>query len=175
MEILLMNCPRCDGEPRQIGCTARPEYVVMRWECQKCKHHYTTVEQIADCATGYTCLSCLYFSKDARYCTKHNKNTYIKSQICKNFAKKQINPMVNFAIQSAIVDALDYAKTKHPHFADTDTEAGVVIAEELLEVNDAALRVMQDINDQTSRDNLFIELAQAIATEIRMMEKLLKE
>jgi hypothetical protein len=87
----------------------------------------------------------------------------------------QMNNTIPFAIQSAIIDALDHAKNKHPHFADTDTEAGVVIAEELLEVNDAALRVMQDINDKVSRDNLFVELAQAIATEIRMMEKLLEE
>lgn len=81
---------------------------------------------------------------------------------------------VPFAIQSAIVDALDYAKTKHPHFADTDAEAATVIAEELLEVNTAALRVMQNINDKASRDNLFVELAQLNATTIRMMEKLLK-
>jgi rubredoxin len=81
---------------------------------------------------------------------------------------------IPFAIHSAIVDALDHAKTKHPHFADTDAEAGTVIAEELLEVNTAALKVMQGINDQASRDNLFEELAQLNATTIRMMEKLLK-
>lgn len=83
-------------------------------------------------------------------------------------------PAIPFAIHSAIIDALEHAKTKHPHFADTDAEAGTVIAEELLEVNTAALKVMQSINDQAARDNLFVELAQAIATEIRMMEKLLK-
>lgn len=83
-------------------------------------------------------------------------------------------PTIPFAIHSAIIDALDHAKTKHPHFADTNAEAGNVILEELLEVNTAALKVTQGINDQESRDNLFVELAQAIATEIRMMEKLLK-
>lgn len=82
--------------------------------------------------------------------------------------------IITFAINSAIVDALDYAKNKHPHFADTDAEAGTVIAEELLEVNTAALKVMQNINDQASRDNLFEELAQLNATTIRMMEMLLK-
>lgn len=81
---------------------------------------------------------------------------------------------MKFAINSAIVDALDHAKTKHPHFANTDAEAGMVIAEELLEVNTAALKVMQNINDQASRDNLFEELAQLNATTIRMMEMLLK-
>lgn len=81
---------------------------------------------------------------------------------------------IPFAIHSAIVDALAEAKEKHPHFADTDAEAGTVIAEELLEVNTAALKVMQGINDQADRDNLFVELAQLNATTIRMMEKLLK-
>ena len=60
------------------------------------------------------------------------------------------------------------------YFADTDAEAGTVIAEELLEVNTAALKVAQGINDQADRDNLFVELAQLNATTIRMMEKLLK-
>jgi hypothetical protein len=83
-------------------------------------------------------------------------------------------PTIPFAIHSAIVDALDHAKTKHPHFADTDAEAGTVIAEELLEVNTAALKVMQGINDQADRDNLFVELTQLNATTIRMMERLLK-
>ena len=83
-------------------------------------------------------------------------------------------PAIPFAIHSAIVDALAEAKEKHPHFADTDAEAGTVIAEELLEVNTAALKVMQGINDQADRDNLFVELAQLNATIIRMMEKLLK-
>ena len=83
-------------------------------------------------------------------------------------------PSIPFAIESIIIDALAEAKEKHPHFADTDAEAGTVIAEELLEVNTAALKVMQGINDQADRDNLFVELAQAIATEIRMMEMLLK-
>jgi hypothetical protein len=86
----------------------------------------------------------------------------------------QMNNTIPFAIQSAIIDALDHAKTKHPHFADTDAEAGNVILEELLEVNTAALKVAQGINDQESRDNLFVELAQLNATTIRMMEKLLK-
>lgn len=86
----------------------------------------------------------------------------------------EIIATIPFAIHSAIVDALDHAKTKHPHFADTDAEAGTVIAEELLEVNTAALKVMQGINDQADRDNLFEELAQLNATTIRMMEKLLK-
>lgn len=86
----------------------------------------------------------------------------------------EIKETIPFAIHSAIIDALDHAKTKHPHFADTNAEAGNVILEELLEVNTAALKVTQGINDQESRDNLFVELAQAIATEIRMMEKLLK-
>ena len=82
--------------------------------------------------------------------------------------------IITFAINSAIADALDYAKTKHPKFADTDAEAGTVIAEELLEVNVAGMKVMQNINDQASRDNLFEELAQLNATTIRMMEMLLK-
>ena len=83
-------------------------------------------------------------------------------------------PTIPFAIHSAIVDALAEAKEKHPVFADTDAEAGTVIAEELLEVNDAALRVMQGINDKENRDNLFVELAQLNATTIRMMERMLK-
>jgi formiminotetrahydrofolate cyclodeaminase len=86
----------------------------------------------------------------------------------------EIKETIPFAIYSAIVDALDHAREKHPHFADTDAEAGTVIAEELLEVNTAALKVMQGINDQADRDNLFEELAQLNATTIRMMEKLLK-
>ena len=92
------------------------------------------------------------------------------AEICKNLQKS----VIPFAIHSAIIDALDHAKTKHPHFADSNAEAGTVIAEELLEVNTAALKVMQGINDQTTRDNLFIELAQLNATTIRMMEKLLR-
>jgi hypothetical protein len=86
----------------------------------------------------------------------------------------EIKETIPFAIHSAIIDALDHAKNKHPHFADTDAEAGNVILEELLEVNTAALKVAQGINDQESRDNLFEELAQLNATTIRMMEKLLK-
>ena len=86
----------------------------------------------------------------------------------------EIIETIPFAIHSAIIDALAEAKEKHPHFADTDAEAGTVIAEELLEVNTAALKVMQSINDQADRDNLFVELAQLNATTIRMMEKLLK-
>ena len=82
--------------------------------------------------------------------------------------------MIPFEIKSAIAEALDHAETKHPHFADSNAEAGVVIAEELFEVNTAAMRVMQNINDQASRDNLLVELAQAIATEIRMMEMIVK-
>lgn len=81
--------------------------------------------------------------------------------------------MITFEIQSAIIDALDYAKTKHPHFADTDAEAGNIVLEELLEVNEAALKVVRSINDQVNRDNLFTELAQVNATTIRMMERLL--
>ena len=81
---------------------------------------------------------------------------------------------VPFAIKSAIVDALDHAKEKHPRFADSNAEAGNVILEELLEVNTAALNVVQRINDQASRDELFIELAQLNATTIRMMEMMLK-
>lgn len=106
-----------------------------------------------------------------------DKSDKVNSEIRKNSANSEINPgnPIPFAIHSAIIDALDHARTKHPHFADTDTEAGVVIAEELLEVNDAGLRVMQNINDQVSKDNLFIELAQLNATTIRMMEKLLNE
>jgi hypothetical protein len=86
----------------------------------------------------------------------------------------EIKETIPFAIHSAIIDALDHAKTKHPHFADTDAEAGNVILEELLEVNTAALKVAQGINDQESRDNLFVELAQLNATTIRMMEMILK-
>ena len=41
----MINCPKCKSEPRQIGSTAKPEGVLMRWECQKCKHRYTTVEK----------------------------------------------------------------------------------------------------------------------------------
>ena len=86
----------------------------------------------------------------------------------------EINETIPFAIHSAIIDALDHAKTKRPRFADSNAEAGAVIAEELFEVNTAAMRVMQNINDQASRDNLLVELAQAIATEIRMMEMIVK-
>lgn len=81
---------------------------------------------------------------------------------------------IPFAIKSAIVDALDHARTKHPEFAESDAEAGNVILEELLEVNTAALSVVQNINDQASRDALFVELAQLNATTIRMMEMMLK-
>jgi hypothetical protein len=100
----------------------------------------------------------------------------INSQFCKKSANSEINPgnSIPFPIHSAIVDALDHAREKHPHFADTDAEAGTVILEELLEVNTAALKVTQGINDQATRDNLFVELAQLNATTIRMMEKLLK-
>jgi hypothetical protein len=96
-----------------------------------------------------------------------------KSTVGRVEIKETIPFAIPFAIHSAIVDALDHAKTKHPHFADTDAEAVTVIAEELLEVNTAALKVMQSINDQADRDNLFVELAQLNATTIRMMEKLL--
>jgi hypothetical protein len=81
---------------------------------------------------------------------------------------------IPFAINSAIIDALDHAKSKHPKFADTDAEGVNVILEELLEVNDAALRVVQGINDHNYLNNLFIELAQLNATTIRMMERMLK-
>lgn len=107
---------------------------------------------------------------------KNGKNQEISDHaaIAVDWAFSGDKPTIPFAIHSAIIDALDHAKTKHPHFADTDAEAGTVIAEELLEVNTAALQVMQGINDQASRDNLFVELAQLNATTIRMMEKLLK-
>lgn len=82
---------------------------------------------------------------------------------------------IPYEIKSTIVDALDYAKNKHPHFADSDIEAANVIIEELLEVNTAALKVVQNINDQASRNNLFVELAQLNATTIRMMERILGE
>ena len=108
----------------------------MRWECQKCKHRYTTVE--------------------------------------KQYTSAVQSDNIPFAIRSAIIDALDYAKTKHPHFADSDAEAGNVILEELLEVIEAALKVVRNINDQVNRDNLFTELAQLNATAIRMMERMLK-
>lgn len=81
---------------------------------------------------------------------------------------------VPFEIKSAIVDALDHARTKHPHFADNLAEAGNIILEELLEVNAAGLSLVQNINDQASKDALLVELAQLNATTIRMMEKLLK-
>lgn len=81
---------------------------------------------------------------------------------------------VPFEIKSAIVDALDHARTKHPHFADNLAEAGNVILEELLEVNAAGLSLVQKINDQKSRDELLTELAQLNATTIRMMEMILK-
>lgn len=81
--------------------------------------------------------------------------------------------MIPYEIQSSIIDALDHARNKHPHFADTDTEAANVVVEELLEVNTAALQVVQNINDQSARDSLFIELAQLNATTIRMMERIL--
>jgi hypothetical protein len=81
---------------------------------------------------------------------------------------------IPFAIHSAIVDALAHAREKHPHFADTDAEAGNVILEELLEVNSAGLSLVQSINDQKSRDELLTELAQLNATTIRMMEMILR-
>ena len=80
---------------------------------------------------------------------------------------------IPFEIKSAIVDALDHARTKHPEFAKSTAEAGNVILEELLEVNTAALSVVQNINDQASRDELLTELAQLNATTIRMMEMIL--
>lgn len=82
---------------------------------------------------------------------------------------------IPFAIHSAIVDALDHARTKHPVFAGSDAEAGNVILEELLEVNSAGLTLVQKINDQKSRDELLTELAQLNATTIRMMEMILKD
>lgn len=81
---------------------------------------------------------------------------------------------IPFAIHSAIVDALNHARTKHPHFANTKAEAGNIILEELLEVDTAALNVVRSINDQASRDALLVELAQLNATTIRMMEMILK-
>ena len=78
-----------------------------------------------------------------------------------------------FEIESAIVDALAHAREKHPHFAESTAEAGNVILEELLEVNAAGLSLVQKINDQTSRDNLLVELAQLNATTIRMMEMII--
>ena len=107
---------------------------------------------------------------------KNGKNQEISDHavIAVDWAFNGGKPTIPCASQSAIVDALEHAKTKHPHFADTDAEAGTVIAEDLLEVDTAALKVMQSINDQAARDNLFVELAQLNATTIRMMEKLLK-
>lgn len=87
---------------------------------------------------------------------------------------KRFSETIPFAIHSAIVDALAHARTKHPHFASTKAEAGNVILEELLEVNAAGLSLVQKINDQASRDNLLVELAQLNATTIRMMEMILK-
>jgi hypothetical protein len=112
----------------------------------------------------------------ASLCTTSSSAPDINFQFCKKSANSEVNPgkSIPFPIHSAIIDALDHAKTKHPKFANTDAEAGTVIAEELLEVNTAALKVMQCINDQADRDNLFVELAQLNATTIRMMEKLLK-
>lgn len=81
---------------------------------------------------------------------------------------------IPFEIKSAIVDALDHARSKHPDFAESTAEAGNVILEELLEVNAAGLSLVQNINDQASKDALLVELAQLNATTIRMMEKLLK-
>ena len=79
-----------------------------------------------------------------------------------------------FPIYSAIIDALDHARSKHPDFAESTAEAGNIILEELLEVNAAGLSLVQKINDQASRDALLVELAQLNATTIRMMEMILK-
>lgn len=169
-----MICPRCNNNnPRLIGSTARPEYTMMRYECEKCKHRYTTIERVADSAHGYTCLSCQFFARDAKICVKHGKSTYAKSQICENFAKKQIEPNMDYGVYSLICEELANAKEKHPHFADHKAEAGNIILEELLEVNTAGLSLVRNINDRATRDNLFVELAQLNATTIRMMEMLL--
>ena len=80
---------------------------------------------------------------------------------------------IPFAIHSAILDALDHAENKHPSFADSNKEAAIVLAEELFEVNVAGMKVMQNISDQASRDNLYVELAQAAAVCIRAMKRIL--
>ena len=84
-----------------------------------------------------------------------------------------MNENIPFEIESAIVDALAHANSKHPFFADSNKEAAIVLAEELFEVNVAGMKVMQNINDQASRDNLYIELAQAAAVCIRAMKRIL--
>ena len=169
-----MICPKCKGEPRQIGSTARPECVLMRWECNKCHHRYTTVEQIADSAAGYTCLSCSFFAHDANFCTRHGKSTYVKSNICENFAKKQINPVMNYGVYSLICEELAKAKEKHPIFAENIDRGGMIISEEYAEFTDAVRKLFQGINDRESNDNLIEEAAHVAVTAIRFIEERLK-
>lgn len=144
-----MNCPKCKSKTTVIDSRPLTDGIGFRrrHKCLSCQHRFTTAESIVP---------------DSR-----QRKRIIANHI-------QNGDLIAFPIYSAIIDALEHAKTKHPHFADTDAEAGTVITEELLEVNTAALKVMQSINDQAARDNLFVELAQLNATAIRMMEKLLK-
>ena len=108
---------------------------------------------------------------DAAISVSNNKSPSVSG--CAETVSEGVS--IPFAIHSAILDALEHAENKHPRFADTDSQAVNVILEELLEVNTAALRVAQNINDQASRDNLFVELAQLNATTIRMMGRLLEK
>lgn len=144
-----MNCPKCKSKTAVVDCRPLTDGIVFRrrHECLSCHHRFTTAESIVpDSRQG------------KRIIARHTQN----------------DDLIPFSIYSAIIDALDHARTKHPHFADSDAEAGNIILEELLEVNDAALRVVRNINDQASRDNLLTELAQLNATTIRMMEMMLK-
>lgn len=40
-----MICPKCKGRATEVGMTAFPESILRRFECNKCQHRYTTVEQ----------------------------------------------------------------------------------------------------------------------------------
>jgi transcriptional regulator NrdR family protein len=43
-----MICPKCKGRATEVGMTAFPESILRRFECNKCQHRYTTIEQHKD-------------------------------------------------------------------------------------------------------------------------------
>jgi hypothetical protein len=168
-----MICPKCNGEPRQVGCTAKAEYVLMRWECSKCRYRYTTREIVV--SVTKRCCECEFFSLDSSFCTKRGENVHFCHEICTEYVKKRINPAMDFAVYSLLTDALNDAKTRHPEFPESTIGGGMIIAEEYAELTDAVKKFFQGINDRDTRDNLIEEATHVAATAIRFIEGMIKK
>lgn len=74
--------------------------------------------------------------------------------------------VIDYGAYSAIMDALDHAKTKHPVFPADRTGGLAIISEEMLELTQA-------INDGESNNRCIEEAAHVAVTAIRFIEGIL--